>query len=152
MTDLTTSAASAFVAAAGLELDEVSGTKVVGHIDLSAEHHTPWGVVHGGVYTTAVESAAVSVRARQWQTAASSRSVCTTAPTSSGPAPKVASTWWPYRFSRAVSSSCGRLSSPLPTPAKRWPVDRSVCRMCRCLVPDRSGVQDRSGSGATCVE
>ncbi|ABG95437.1 MULTISPECIES: PaaI family thioesterase [Rhodococcus] len=58
MTDLTREAASAFVAAAGLELDEVSGTKVVGHIDLSADHHTPWGVVHGGVYTTAVESAA----------------------------------------------------------------------------------------------
>jgi len=58
MTDLTREAASAFVAAAGLELDEVSGTKVVGHIDLSTDHHTPWGVVHGGVYTTAVESAA----------------------------------------------------------------------------------------------
>lgn len=35
-----------------------AGTKVVGHIDLSEAHHTPWGVVHGGVYTTAVESAA----------------------------------------------------------------------------------------------
>jgi 1,4-dihydroxy-2-naphthoyl-CoA hydrolase len=58
MTDPTTSAASAFVAAAGLQLDEVSGTKVVGHIDLTGEHHTPWGVVHGGVYTTAVETAA----------------------------------------------------------------------------------------------
>ncbi len=43
MTDLTREAASAFVAAAGLELDEVSGTKVVGHIDLSTDHHTPWG-------------------------------------------------------------------------------------------------------------
>lgn len=51
-------AASPFVAAAGLVIDEVSGTKVVGHIDLSEHHFTPWGVVHGGVYTTAVESAA----------------------------------------------------------------------------------------------
>lgn len=49
---------SAFVAAAGLEVHELSGTKVVGHIDLTSEHLTPWGVVHGGVYTTAVESAA----------------------------------------------------------------------------------------------
>ena len=58
MTELNLEAASGFVSAAGLQLDEVSGTKVVGHIDLSEEHHTPWGVVHGGVYTTAVESAA----------------------------------------------------------------------------------------------
>ncbi|AUM17429.1 MULTISPECIES: PaaI family thioesterase [Rhodococcus] len=49
---------SAFLQAAGLVLDEVSGTRVTGHIDLGRDHHTPWGVVHGGVYTTAVESAA----------------------------------------------------------------------------------------------
>jgi 1,4-dihydroxy-2-naphthoyl-CoA hydrolase len=49
---------SPFVAAAGLVVDEVSGTNVVGHIDLTEAHFTPWGVVHGGVYTTAVESAA----------------------------------------------------------------------------------------------
>jgi 1,4-dihydroxy-2-naphthoyl-CoA hydrolase len=42
----------------GLVLDEISGTRVTAHIELSARHHTPWGVVHGGVYTTAIESAA----------------------------------------------------------------------------------------------
>ncbi|AYJ49290.1 PaaI family thioesterase [Rhodococcus sp. P1Y] len=52
------SKASPFVAAAGLVLDDVSGTRVVGHIELDEQHFTPWGVVHGGVYTTAVESAA----------------------------------------------------------------------------------------------
>ncbi|OZC82483.1 thioesterase [Rhodococcus sp. 06-412-2C] len=52
------SKASTFVASAGLVVDEVSGTRVSGHIDLTDEHFTPWGVVHGGVYTTAVESAA----------------------------------------------------------------------------------------------
>jgi len=51
-------ASSRFVQAAGLEIDELSGTRVVGHIDLDENHYTPWGVVHGGVYTTAVESAA----------------------------------------------------------------------------------------------
>jgi 1,4-dihydroxy-2-naphthoyl-CoA hydrolase len=56
--DLSLNAASRFVAAAGLVVDEASGTRVRGHLDLGAEHHTPWGVVHGGVYTTAVESAA----------------------------------------------------------------------------------------------
>jgi 1,4-dihydroxy-2-naphthoyl-CoA hydrolase len=48
---------SAFLKEAGLIFDEVTGSRVVGHIDLDAEHHTPWGVVHGGVYSTAVESA-----------------------------------------------------------------------------------------------
>ncbi len=50
--------ASRFVVAAGLIVDEVTGTRVSGHIDLGPEHHTPWGIVHGGVYTAAVESAA----------------------------------------------------------------------------------------------
>ena len=49
---------SAFVAAAGLVIDEATGTRVTGHIELGPEHHTPWGIVHGGVYTAAVESAA----------------------------------------------------------------------------------------------
>ena len=47
-----------FVHAAGLEVDEVSPTRVTGHIDLDDRHHTPWGIVHGGVYATAVESGA----------------------------------------------------------------------------------------------
>ncbi|MFF0816478.1 PaaI family thioesterase [Rhodococcus sp. NPDC003318] len=49
---------SAFVTAAGLIVDEATGSRVTGHIDLTADHLTPWGVVHGGVYATAVESAA----------------------------------------------------------------------------------------------
>jgi 1,4-dihydroxy-2-naphthoyl-CoA hydrolase len=49
---------SVFVKAAGLVLDEIGEAKVTGHIDLASEHHTPWGIVHGGVYSTAVESAA----------------------------------------------------------------------------------------------
>jgi uncharacterized protein (TIGR00369 family) len=48
----------AFVEAAGLVVDEVSAMRVIGHLEVGPGHHTPWGVVHGGVYTTAVESAA----------------------------------------------------------------------------------------------
>src|SRR5712691_13246612 len=44
--------------AAGLRLDEVRPTVVTGRIELGPEHHQPWGLVHGGVYTTAIESAA----------------------------------------------------------------------------------------------
>jgi len=56
--NLSAGAASQFIAAAGLVVDSAGGSRVVGHIDLGPDHHTPWGVVHGGVYTTAVESAA----------------------------------------------------------------------------------------------
>jgi 1,4-dihydroxy-2-naphthoyl-CoA hydrolase len=51
-------AGSAFVRAAGLVLDEVTGSRVTGHLQLGPEHHTPWGIVHGGVYSTTIESAA----------------------------------------------------------------------------------------------
>ncbi len=44
--------------AAGLHFDDVGPTAVTGWIDLGSGHHQPWGLVHGGVYTTAIESAA----------------------------------------------------------------------------------------------
>jgi uncharacterized protein (TIGR00369 family) len=47
-----------FLRASGLVVDQISPTRVTGHIDLGPDHHTPWGIVHGGVYATAVESAA----------------------------------------------------------------------------------------------
>ncbi len=50
--------ASAFVAAMGFQPDEMSGTRVTGTVELGPDHHTPWGVVHGGVYCAVVESAA----------------------------------------------------------------------------------------------
>ena len=49
---------SAFLEAAGLQLDVIEPSYVSGWIDLGAEHHQPWGLVHGGVYTSAIESAA----------------------------------------------------------------------------------------------
>jgi uncharacterized protein (TIGR00369 family) len=50
--------ASRFVAASGFEVTEFSGSRVAGHVDLGEDQHTPWGVVHGGVYCTVIESAA----------------------------------------------------------------------------------------------
>ena len=47
-----------FVGAMGFTTGEVSGTRVTGRAELGPEHHTPWGVVHGGVYCAIVESAA----------------------------------------------------------------------------------------------
>jgi 1,4-dihydroxy-2-naphthoyl-CoA hydrolase len=49
---------SAFMIAAGLVLTHVAGDRVEGVIDLGPEHHQPWGIVHGGIYTSAIESAA----------------------------------------------------------------------------------------------
>lgn len=43
---------------AGLHYSEVSATRVTGWIELGSDHHTPWGIVHGGVYATAIETAA----------------------------------------------------------------------------------------------
>ena len=51
-------AASRFVAASGFEVTEAGGARVTGHVDLGPDQHTPWGVVHGGVYCTVIESAA----------------------------------------------------------------------------------------------
>jgi uncharacterized protein (TIGR00369 family) len=50
--------ASDFIRAAGLQITEAGPRRVVGFLDLGPRYHTPWGIVHGGVYTTAVESAA----------------------------------------------------------------------------------------------
>jgi 1,4-dihydroxy-2-naphthoyl-CoA hydrolase len=50
--------AGAFLRAAGLIFDDITPARVTGHLVLGPEHHTPWGIVHGGVYTTAIESAA----------------------------------------------------------------------------------------------
>src|ERR1700689_5902827 len=49
---------SAFLRAAGLVFDEITATRVTGHLDLNQDHHTPWGIVHGGAYPTPVERAA----------------------------------------------------------------------------------------------
>jgi 1,4-dihydroxy-2-naphthoyl-CoA hydrolase len=49
---------SEFLRIVGLRVEEVGGARVRGWIDLGERHHTPWGVVHGGVYTAAVETAA----------------------------------------------------------------------------------------------
>jgi 1,4-dihydroxy-2-naphthoyl-CoA hydrolase len=54
--DLT--AASAFVAAINFDVAEADGSRVTGSVELGPDQHTPWGVVHGGVYCSVVESAA----------------------------------------------------------------------------------------------
>lgn len=51
-----------FLAAVGLRLQGVAGTGldtvVRGTMTVDQRHHTPWGVVHGGVWCSVVESSA----------------------------------------------------------------------------------------------
>ena len=49
---------SRFMKAMGLTLVDIAGDRVSGFLDLGPDHHTPWGVVHGGVYTAVAESVA----------------------------------------------------------------------------------------------
>ena len=56
--DVDLTSTSRFAAASGFEPTDISGTRVTGIVDLGPDQHTPWGVVHGGVYCTVIESAA----------------------------------------------------------------------------------------------
>lgn len=55
--DLSPASAGAFLKGMGLEFETIAGEEVTGTIEATADHHTPWGVVHGGLYATAIESA-----------------------------------------------------------------------------------------------
>jgi uncharacterized protein (TIGR00369 family) len=96
-------------------------------IDLGPAHHTPWGVVHGGVYTAAIESAAsvgaTTAVADRGQIAVGTnnntdflRSMTTrTVAVSAAP------------FSRDEPSKCGRSASPTRAAASS-PEERYGCK------------------------
>jgi uncharacterized protein (TIGR00369 family) len=43
-----------------IEFDERGPTRVAGSVAADARHHQPWGLVHGGLYTTAIETFATT--------------------------------------------------------------------------------------------
>jgi uncharacterized protein (TIGR00369 family) len=43
-----------------IEFDELGPARVRGSIAADERHHQPWGVVHGGLYTTAIETFATT--------------------------------------------------------------------------------------------
>ena len=53
-------APSEFMALVDIEFEERGPTRVVGSIAADERHHQPWGLVHGGLYTTAIESFATT--------------------------------------------------------------------------------------------
>ena len=58
MTNLT--AASELMSMLDIEFDERTATRVSGSIAADERHHQPWGIVHGGLYTTAIETFATT--------------------------------------------------------------------------------------------
>jgi len=54
-----------FAEANGFTMPEASGDRVVLQWDVTEAHHQPYGIVHGGVYCAAVETAA-SVAGALW--------------------------------------------------------------------------------------
>ncbi|HVR33393.1 MAG TPA: PaaI family thioesterase [Acidimicrobiia bacterium] len=49
----------------GLVFDDVSGDRVTAHLELAPQHMQPYGLLHGGVYCSIVETLA-SVGAATW--------------------------------------------------------------------------------------
>jgi 1,4-dihydroxy-2-naphthoyl-CoA hydrolase len=43
-----------------IEIDEAGATRVVGSIAADERHHQPWGLIHGGLYTAAIETFATT--------------------------------------------------------------------------------------------
>src|SRR6202022_2138236 len=39
-----------------IQFDELTATRVAGSIAADERHHQPWGIVHGGLYTAAIET------------------------------------------------------------------------------------------------
>jgi 1,4-dihydroxy-2-naphthoyl-CoA hydrolase len=51
---------SEFMALLDVEFYERTPTRVSGSIAADERHHQPWGIVHGGLYTTAIETFATT--------------------------------------------------------------------------------------------
>jgi len=50
--------ATEFMRVTGLHFEEVSAKRVTGWIEVGPQHHQPMGIVHGGVWCSAVEQSA----------------------------------------------------------------------------------------------
>lgn len=52
--------AGEFMSLLEIEFDERGPTRVTGSVAADERHHQPWGLVHGGLYTTVVETFATT--------------------------------------------------------------------------------------------
>jgi 1,4-dihydroxy-2-naphthoyl-CoA hydrolase len=51
---------SPFMELLDISFDEVTPTSVIGSVAADQRHHQPWGLIHGGLYTTAIETFATT--------------------------------------------------------------------------------------------
>jgi uncharacterized protein (TIGR00369 family) len=58
MTNLTS--ASQLMELLDIQFDETTPTRVSGSVSADERHHQPWGLVHGGLYTTVIETFATT--------------------------------------------------------------------------------------------
>jgi uncharacterized protein (TIGR00369 family) len=58
MTNLTS--ASQLMELLDIQFDEATPTRVSGSVAADERHHQPWGLVHGGLYTTVIETFATT--------------------------------------------------------------------------------------------
>jgi 1,4-dihydroxy-2-naphthoyl-CoA hydrolase len=53
-------ATSEFMQTLGVHFDEMGPQRVTGWLDAGPQHHQPWGLVHGGVFTSVIETFATT--------------------------------------------------------------------------------------------
>jgi 1,4-dihydroxy-2-naphthoyl-CoA hydrolase len=51
---------SEFMRLLEIEIDEAGPTRVNGSVAADERHHQPWGLIHGGLYTTVIETFATT--------------------------------------------------------------------------------------------
>lgn len=59
-TDVNLEGESAFMKLLGLSFEEMGPDRVVAFFETGPDLHQPWGLVHGGVFTTAIETVATT--------------------------------------------------------------------------------------------
>jgi uncharacterized protein (TIGR00369 family) len=47
---------SEFMQTLGIHFDDIGPNRVTGWLDAGPRHHQPWGLVHGGVFTSVIET------------------------------------------------------------------------------------------------
>ena len=57
---MTSDQVSELIGLLDVQFDETSATRVSGSIAADERHHQPWGLVHGGLYTTVIETFATT--------------------------------------------------------------------------------------------
>jgi 1,4-dihydroxy-2-naphthoyl-CoA hydrolase len=59
-TDINLEGESTFMKLLGLRFEEMSSERVVASFETGPDHHQPWGLVHGGVFTAVIETVATT--------------------------------------------------------------------------------------------